>query len=173
MPSAKAIEEVDDSENHSRLGSATQIPEKNKANDYGKIHDEIDSILFAKKKTLTGLNRQNTINRLLDVWGTKNRRPQFDQIESVTRKNIEFKANKAVDQVKKTYNMPDIVNVAPMSLDKILGKTHSDNIFAQNDDQPNTTNGNKITTTVKTTTYTTSLQPKTANEATVETLASN
>ena len=75
MPSAKAIEEVDDSENHSRLGSAAQIPDKSKPNEYGKIHDEIDSILFAKKKTLTGLNRQNTINRLLDVWGTKNRRP--------------------------------------------------------------------------------------------------
>jgi len=79
--------------------------------------------------------------------------------------------------VKKTYDMPDIVNVEPMSLEKILGKTtQSDNIFTVNDDQqPNGVNGKNTTATVKTTTYSTSLLPKTAaNEVTVEKkLASN
>ena len=84
MPQSQAIKEVDDSEvDTSRAGTShahdpkkvininvASAPKKDKDYKESSIHSKIDSILFAKKKTLVGINKQPTISKIMDMWGS-------------------------------------------------------------------------------------------------------
>ena len=52
------------------------------------IHSKIDSILFAKKKTLVGINKQPTISKIMDMWGSSQKHTPSSNvaIEYNTRK---------------------------------------------------------------------------------------
>ncbi len=142
-----------------RTGSPAQTKEIEKA----KMHDEIDDILFAAKKpdasTGPGLNRQTTINRLLDVWGGSKKQSSLAGNVGSKAGGGDLGGSKLKMTVQSTdpkegigFEKPIFTKIEPTSLDSIFGKNSSSNIDAEpSKASPKRGNTNMITTTTEST----------------------